>query len=318
MLSEAWARDQKRRKQQSNCFLEYQKEDGERVHLLFKACDLLCEFSRQFDEIVNEWLANGCSRSCTRCPSSGVLFSGLLCVLVYISTQSNLAFASLEILVGFPFLMSLNYSRIVRTSQETSSLLVTGCFCVVISSFSWIWMSFQLGSLLLGALVFIPCFLILLIFFCKHLSTLSKNGNDEDQATYRSKICSWCGLRRRRFDHHCLWIDCCVYDRTHRTFILVLIVSILCSSSFVVFALYFSSQLVQQSDWTVVHLASLLHLKQPLIFAIMLINFVFGSVVFVILSMQMYCIIRNLTVNELFNYHRYFVVEQRCKPEDRG
>mmetsp|Transcript_1999 Transcript_1999/g.6045 ORF Transcript_1999/g.6045 Transcript_1999/m.6045 type:complete len:347 (+) Transcript_1999:144-1184(+) len=318
MLSEAWARDQKRRKQQSNCFLEYQKEDGERVHLLFKACDLLCEFSRQFDEIVNECLEKGCSRSCIRYPSAGFLFSALICVLVLISAYSNLALASLEILVGFPFLMSLNYSRIVRTSQEMSSLLVTGCFCVVMSCLVWIWMSFQVGSLMLGLLAVIPCFLLFLIFYCKRLSTQPKVANEDENTIYRSKICSWCGLRRRRFDHHCIWIDCCVYDKTHRTFILILIASILCSSAFVVFAFYFSSQLFQNSDSTIVNLAGMLHLKHPFVFATMLINFVFGGVVFIILSMQIFCIAQNLTVNELFNHNRYFIIEHRDKPEDRG
>jgi hypothetical protein len=46
------------------------------------------------------------------------------------------------------------------------------------------------------------------------------------QGRRREKFCVWCGVERQRFDHHCLFINACVYDRTHREFVALLALAV--------------------------------------------------------------------------------------------
>jgi hypothetical protein len=44
-------------------------------------------------------------------------------------------------------------------------------------------------------------------------------GGEEGRAVgeKRSKICVWCEVKRDRFDHHCIFIDACVYAGIPKT-----------------------------------------------------------------------------------------------------
>ena len=44
-------------------------------------------------------------------------------------------------------------------------------------------------------------------------------GDEDRRGGKREKFCVWCGVPRARFDHHCLFVNACVYERTHRKFV---------------------------------------------------------------------------------------------------
>ena len=44
-------------------------------------------------------------------------------------------------------------------------------------------------------------------------------GDEDRHGGKREKFCVWCGVPRARFDHHCLFVNACVYERTHRKFV---------------------------------------------------------------------------------------------------
>lgn len=50
--------------------------------------------------------------------------------------------------------------------------------------------------------------------------------DDAAQGRRREKVCAWCGVERPRFDHHCLFINACVYERTHREFVAMLALAV--------------------------------------------------------------------------------------------
>lgn len=100
-----------------------------------------------------------------------------------------------------------------------------------------------------------------------------------------------------RFDHHCIWINSCVHAGTHHSFVILLAVAALSSLSFAAFVLlpaFQASSLAQ------------IHRESPVMFTVAAMDAAVGCNILAVFLMQLWCIARNLTVNELFNRRRYF------------
>jgi hypothetical protein len=129
----------------------------------------------------------------------------------------------------------------------------------------------------------------------------------------RSKVCAFCSVRRARFDHHCLWIDTCVHARSHRAFIATLALAVAAAAGFSALAM------PHVADPPPTALASLAaaHALEPLTFAARAACAVVALAASGVLGMQLLCISRNRTLNEMLNRRRYYEVCTQSRESHR-
>lgn len=303
-----WDTLRKKRRGDARCCLEIELENGERIHLLFCALKHLGRWSSDFDAVADD-LCNWITQRCSLCSCCVTFFFIVLFDLFAFSVSKLSAeTAGLVAFFGFPVILGLLREVITRSKGMANALLIVGLAGIFTSLCLWLWAAGQQASTLMVVLGNVPLYLLWLIFRCRFPGPF-QTPHFAETDNKRGKVCSWCEVERVRFDHHCIWINSCVHAGTHHSFVILLAVAALSSLSFAAFVLlpaFQASSLAQ------------IHRESPVMFTVAAMDAAVGCNILAVFLMQLWCIARNLTVNELFNRRRYFELESRPRPVSLG
>ena len=270
--------------------------------MLFRACDRLMELSASFDEQCNEFLCQPSNFARMQCRQ--LIYPSLLLLLLVVA--AGLSFwPSIMLTAGvFPAFVALTWWRAVYFGNDRNSLLLIGLTGIAIDLTLWFYMTrskhWGLNLLLLIAssalvwLIFHIRALSLPLDGCRDMSLSAATGGDPESAKARhqarSKVCAWCGVPRSRFDHHCLFINACVYDATHRAFVLLLLLATALALVFVAGTLALCASQAQDEIIPASSLEQLytIQRKFPGLFAVDVVNCVFILGVLGVLAQQMW------------------------------
>lgn len=129
-------------------------------------------------------------------------------------------------LLIFPVWCGFLQYRMRHSRRADDSLVLLGFTGIFVSALSW-WhrVTGTIRSARFAALV-LPALLLRSIHRCRHpKSGAAPHEEDFDE-------CRWCGERRYRLDHHCLWLNACVHAGTHADFLAALALAVLSASAF--------------------------------------------------------------------------------------
>ena len=270
--------------------------------MLFRACDRLMELSASFDEQCNEFLCQPSNFARMQCRQ--LIYPSLLLLLLVVAAELSF-WPSIMLTAGvFPAFVALTWWRAVYFGNDRNSLLLIGLAGIATDLTLWFYITrskhWGLNLLLLIAssalvwLIFHIRALSLPLDGCTDMSLSAATGGDPESAKARhqtrSKVCAWCGVPRSRFDHHCLFINACVYDATHRAFVLVLLLATALALVFVAGTLALCASQAQDEIIPASSLEQLytIQRKFPGMFAVDVVNCVFVLGVLGVLAQQMW------------------------------
>ncbi|GLE01254.1 hypothetical protein PINS_up010084 [Pythium insidiosum] len=130
----------------------------------------------------------------------------------------------------------------------------------------------------------------------------------------RSKHCSVCKMCVPRMDHHCVWLNSCVGEQNHASFLRFVLMNVLMCAygSYLLFAMLYNEYLVLLREPFVdatsenavvgdtgVVLRYLIH-QEAVVFVLFVLCSVLGSAVLLFFLFHVYLVANNLTTNEFF------------------
>ena len=159
------------------------------------------------------------------CPSIGWL------IATFIFTSNGVVPAIVWSLLLFPGWCALLEMRMRRTAYADDSLLLLGLSGVIAGVISWL-RRLALAPASRALALAGPALLLRSILRCR-LPHPARSCLDSPAAARLSVgDCRWCGQRRRRLDHHCLWLNACIHAGTHADFITALALAAASAASF--------------------------------------------------------------------------------------
>ena len=201
----------------------------------------------------------------------------------------------------FPVWCFLLESRMRQGGSANDTLLFIGLVLIFAGIISWLKRLDQNLKLRASAMT-IPAYLIYSLIRCR-LPPKSRSFLDSPSAIGLTVgDCRWCCGRRRRLDHHCLWLNVCVHAGTHADFVVTVALGAIASTTFTFVTLTDLAIRVTPTDernssWFAAVLAA--HAASPWDFALSL-SFApaaFGAIM--VLTVQAVCIAGNRTARDL-------------------
>jgi hypothetical protein len=226
-------------------------------------------------------------------------------ILILISSSMSVLMSVFSSLVLFPVFCGLLELRMQRSGRANDTLLFLGLSLVFAGTLSWL-QRLHLNILFRSIAILVPAHLIYSLLRCRFPPPSRSFLNSPSAVNLVIGHCRWCSGRRRRIDHHCLWINACVHAGTHADFVTTLALAIVGAITFTATTLTDLS--ASQSDPTTEPLAAwaaamaaaqTAHARSPWDFTLALCFAPAAAGTGLVLTVQLICIAGNRTARDL-------------------